>query len=183
MAEDPSFPLTREQAVRRLATSLADPPRQFVIAGERPAPLATGLPASPGVASGEVVTSPETAVAARRAVILVRSETSPQDVPGMARSAGVLTTRGGLVSHAAVVARGWGIPAVVGATHVHLQGEVVEIGGTVLRVGDPITIDGTTGEVFSGILAGISAISQRPARCSTGRRNSGSRSAPAPSPI
>ena len=158
MAEDPSFPLTREQAVRRVATSLADPPRQFVIAGERPAPLATGLPASPGVASGEVVTSPETAVAARRAVILVRSETSPQDVPGMARSAGVLTTRGGLVSHAAVVARGWGIPAVVGATDVHLQGEVVEIGGTVLRVGDPITIDGTTGEVFSGILAGSSEI-------------------------
>ena len=161
MAEDVTFPLTRGEAVRRVATSLADPPRVFAVAGERPTPLATGLPASPGVAGGEVVTSPEAAVAAAsagRAVILVRSETSPEDVPGMARSAGVLTTRGGLVSHAAVVARGWGIPAVVGATDVHLRGDAVEIGGVVLQSGDPITIDGSTGEIFAGDLEGSSEI-------------------------
>ena len=161
MAEDASFPLTREEAVRRVATFLADPPREFFVDGERPAPLAIGLPASPGVASGEVVTSAEAAVAAAAAgrdVILVRSETSPEDVPGMARSAGVLTTRGGLVSHAAVVARGWGIPGVVGAAEVHLRGDAVEIGGTVLQGGDRITIDGSTGEVFSGTLAGSTEI-------------------------
>ena len=81
-------------------------------------PLVTGLPASPGMASGEIATSPEAAVAAAeagRAAILVRAETSPEDVHGMARAAGILTSRGGLASHAAVVARGWGIPAVVGA--------------------------------------------------------------------
>ena len=81
-------------------------------------PSLTGLPASPGMASGEIATSPEAAVAAAEAgrpAILVRAETSPEDVHGMARAAGILTSRGGLASHAAVVARGWGIPAVVGA--------------------------------------------------------------------
>jgi pyruvate,orthophosphate dikinase len=161
MAEDESFPVSREEAVRRVARSLGDPPRVFVVAGERPAPLATGLPASPGVATGEIAMSPaaaEAAAAAGRPAILVRAETSPEDVPAMARSAGVLTTRGGLASHAAVVARGWGIPAVVGATDVHLAADAVEIGGRVLRTGEPITIDGSTGEIFAGDLAGTREI-------------------------
>jgi pyruvate,orthophosphate dikinase len=147
MAEDPAFPLTRDEAVERIAPLLADPPRSFVRTSDPGAPITSGLPASPGVASGAVVTSSEEAIAAadrRESVILVRSETSPEDVAGMARAAGVLTARGGLASHAAVVARGWGIPAVVGA------GEAV-LG---LAAGDRISIDGSTGEVFRGELAG-----------------------------
>ena len=118
-------------------------------------PLGSGLPASPGAAWGEIVTSAEEALAASdagRAVVLVRPETTPDDVLGMQASRGVLTTRGGLVSHAAVVARGWGIPAVVGATDVAIDGAQVRIGTTTLHVGDEITIDGTTGQIYAGRL-------------------------------
>jgi pyruvate,orthophosphate dikinase len=147
MAEDPAFPLSRAEAVSRVSHLLADPPREFRRADDAEAPIATGLPASPGVASGAVVLSSEEAVAAAdrgESVILVRSETSPEDVGGMARAAGVLTARGGLASHAAVVARGWGIPAVVGAGDSVLA----------MRAGEHISIDGSTGEVFRGELRG-----------------------------
>ena len=110
MAEDLSFPLSREEAVRRVSSQLADPPRVFVTTGDSPTPITVGVPASPGVATGAVVTSSDSAETAARSgesVILVRPETSPEDVRGMAKSAGVLTSRGGLASHAAVVARGW----------------------------------------------------------------------------
>jgi len=157
MAEDDSFPLSREEAVRRVASSLADPPRVFVRTGPPVPPIATGLPASPGVATGGIVTSSdaaESAAAAGQSVILVRAETSPEDVRGMARATGVLTARGGLASHAAVVARGWGIPAVVGAQSV-VPGEAsVQIDGRTLASGEQITIDGSTGEVHLGELAG-----------------------------
>jgi pyruvate,orthophosphate dikinase len=89
-------------------------------------------------------------------VILVRSETSPDDVHGMANAAGILTARGGLASHAAVVARGWGIPAVVGAAGVELRDGSVRIGERSLAVGEVISIDGSTGEVFAGRLQGVS---------------------------
>ncbi|MGZ6874583.1 MAG: pyruvate, phosphate dikinase, partial [Blastococcus sp.] len=118
MAEDPDFPLTRDQAVRRVLRHLADPPTTWSGRPGDLAPITRGLPASPGLATGEIVTSPADAVALAgdgRRVLLVRAETSPEDVPAMAKAAGVLTCRGGLASHAAVVARGWGIPAVVGA--------------------------------------------------------------------
>ncbi|MEZ5375095.1 MAG: putative PEP-binding protein [Acidimicrobiales bacterium] len=117
--------------------------------------LGTGLPASPGAASGAIVLSADAAMAAGdqgRDVILVRSETTPDDVLGMQASRGILTVRGGLVSHAAVVARGWGIPAVVGAADVHIDGDTVTINDTVLRAGDEITIDGSTGEIYAGRL-------------------------------
>jgi pyruvate,orthophosphate dikinase len=157
MAEDETFPLTREEAVHRVAAQLADPVRVFVRAGNAPPPIATGLPASPGVATGGIVTSSEAAEAAAErgeSVILVRSETSPEDVAGMAKAAGVLTARGGLASHAAVVARGWGIPAVVGAESV-VPGETsVQINGRTLASGEQITIDGSTGEVYLGELQG-----------------------------
>ncbi len=156
MANDAEFPLTREEAVRRVAPQLADPPRVFVDAGERPEPIASGLPASPGVATGTVALTAdaaEAAGAAGRSVILVRSETSPEDVRGMAAAAGVLTARGGLASHAAVVARGWGIPAVVGAGTVHPHDDHVEIGGRRLE-GEEISVDGASGDVFLGALAG-----------------------------
>jgi phosphoenolpyruvate-protein kinase (PTS system EI component) len=119
-------------------------------------PLAVGLPASPGAASGRMVLSAPAALAAAEhgdAVILVRRETTPDDVLGMQVSAGLLTCRGGLVSHAAVVARGWGIPAVVGAADVHIDGDTVTIGDTVFHEGDTVTIDGSTGNVYAGRLA------------------------------
>ena len=161
MAEDPDFPLTHEQAVRRVLPLLADPPR---VATERPADvtvLATGLPASPGVASGPIVTDPDAAMTSAESgtpAILVRAETSPDDVHGMAKAAGILTSRGGLASHAAVVARGWGIPAVVGAEAVEVRDVGVEVGGRRLAAGDVITIDGGTGEVFEGVIEGSSAV-------------------------
>jgi pyruvate, orthophosphate dikinase len=157
MAEDHGFPCSREEAVRRVAPLIADPPAVFARADDGAVPIAVGLPASPGVATGEIVTSSDAAEAAAaegRAVILVRAETSPEDVRGMARAAGVLTARGGLASHAAVVARGWGIPAVVGAESVRLGDDRIQIDGRSLHVGEQITIDGTSGEVFAGALGG-----------------------------
>src|SRR5258708_3056599 len=93
-----------------------------------------------------------------QAVILVRSETSPEDVHGMQVAAGILTARGGLVSHAAVVARGWGIPAVVGAEEVNISSDgTFTVGDTVVHEGDTITVDGTTGAVFVGEIALVEA--------------------------
>ena len=157
MAEDESFPLSREEAVRRVERYLADPPQVFIRAAGAPSPIATGLPASPGVATGEIATSAaaaEARAASGQSVILVRSETSPEDVRGMAKAAGVLTARGGLASHAAVVARGWGIPAVVGAAAVRVGDESIEIAGVMFWVGEQITIDGSTGEIYQGELSG-----------------------------
>ncbi|HYL40634.1 MAG TPA: PEP-utilizing enzyme, partial [Candidatus Binatus sp.] len=153
MARDPTFPLTREAAIRRVATILADPPRTAVPPGPEVPVLARGLGASPGLASGEITTDPEDAL--RRAdagsrVVLVRAETSPDDVHGMARAAGILTATGGLASHAAVVARGWGIPAVVGAHDLVVAEGTVRFPRATLRSGDVITIDGDDGRVFAG---------------------------------
>ncbi len=116
-------------------------------------PIGSGLAASPGAASGRIVLSADAALEAADAgvaVILVRSETSPDDVLGMQASRGILTQRGGLVSHAAVVARGWGVPAVVGASGIHIDAGSVTIGTTVLHAGDEITIDGSTGHIYRG---------------------------------
>ncbi|MGZ6777252.1 MAG: pyruvate, phosphate dikinase, partial [Blastococcus sp.] len=161
MAEDPDFPLTRDQAVRRVLRHLADPPTTWSGRPGDLAPITRGLPASPGLATGEIVTSPADAVALAgdgRRVLLVRAETSPEDVPAMAKAAGVLTCRGGLASHAAVVARGWGIPAVVGAAGVRIEGDAVVIGDVRYAVGDVLTIDGSTGEVFAGEVAGSETV-------------------------
>ena len=113
------------------------------------------------MATGEIVTNPEAAQRAAdegRTPILVRGETSPDDVHGMARAAGILTSRGGLASHAAVVARGWGLPAVVGARDVEVGDGTVRFPGLTLAAGDVITIDGDTGEVFRGAVAGATDI-------------------------
>ena len=161
MGEAADFPLTRREAVERVASILADPP---LISGERetdaPA-LARGLPASPGLAAGVIATSPAAAVTMADAgarVILVRRETSPDDVHGMARAAGILTSTGGLASHAAVVARGWDLPAVVGATDVVVEDGRITIGTRTWAEGDEITIDGSTGEVFDGAVASAPTI-------------------------
>ncbi len=155
MADEPDFPLSRGEAVGRVAALLVDPPTRSIGRSSFLTPLATGLPASPGTATGEIATTPEVARAvadAGRTVILVRAETSPDDVHGMEKSAGILTSQGGLASHAAVVARGWGIPAVVGATAVEVVAERVTIGSRVFAAGEVISIDGSTGEVFAGAI-------------------------------
>ena len=117
--------------------------------------LATGLPASPGAASGEIVLSAdeaETLKANGTKVILVRVETSPEDIHGMHAAEGILTTRGGMTSHAAVVARGMGKPCVSGAgsLRVDYAAGTVSVAGRTLRQGDVITIDGSTGQVLAG---------------------------------
>ncbi len=117
--------------------------------------LTTGLPASPGAASGRIVTTAEAAVdAADRGidVILVRTETTPDDVLGMQSARGILTARGGLASHAAVVARGWGIPAVVGAGDVAVVDGGIRIGDDFHADGAEISIDGRTGNVMAGVV-------------------------------
>jgi len=157
MADDPAFPLSRRDAVERVAQILEDPPKTTTGRTGYLVPLTTGLGASPGLASGEIATDPSVAASAAeagRTVILVRSETSPDDVHGMARAAGILTARGGLASHAAVVARGWGIPAVVGASRLELGDGSVRIGDRTFDVGAVISIDGSTGEVFAGRVPG-----------------------------
>ena len=117
--------------------------------------IAAGLPASPGAASGEIVLTPDDALAMRsqgREVILVRMETSPEDIHGMHAAVGVLTARGGMTSHAAVVARGMGRPCVSGAgsMRIDLAAGTVTIGRVVLKRGDVITIDGGSGQVMRG---------------------------------
>jgi len=117
--------------------------------------LGRGLPASPGAASGRVVFNAEDAEGLAQKgedVVLVRVETSPEDIGGMHVSKGILTTRGGMTSHAAVVARGMGVPCVAGAGEFRVDyGEkIMEVGGTVVREGDVITVDGATGEVMLG---------------------------------
>ncbi|MCJ7994794.1 pyruvate, phosphate dikinase [Rhizobium cremeum] len=117
--------------------------------------IGSGLPASPGAATGEIVFTAEEAVEAEeegRKVILVRVETSPEDIHGMHAAEGILTTRGGMTSHAAVVARGMGIPCVAGAgtMRVDLRNELLIGMGVTLRKGDIITIDGSSGQVLKG---------------------------------
>jgi pyruvate,orthophosphate dikinase len=117
--------------------------------------IATGLPASPGAASGEIVFSADEAAklkAEGRKVILVRVETSPEDIHGMHAAEGILTTRGGMTSHAAVVARGMGKPCVsgAGAIRVDYTAQSMTAGTTTLKRGDIITIDGSTGQVLAG---------------------------------
>ncbi|HEY4140646.1 MAG TPA: pyruvate, phosphate dikinase [Pseudolabrys sp.] len=117
--------------------------------------VATGLPASPGAASGEIVFSSEDAETLKsdgRKVILVRVETSPEDIHGMHAAEGILTTRGGMTSHAAVVARGMGKPCVSGAgsLRVDYNAGTMTVGGQVFKKGDFITVDGSTGQVLAG---------------------------------
>jgi pyruvate,orthophosphate dikinase len=117
--------------------------------------IAKGLPASPGAAAGEIVFYPADAEhmkAQGRAAILVRVETSPEDIHGMYASAGVLTARGGMTSHAAVVARGMGLPCVSGASSIKIDDvkREMRVAGRIFQEGDVITIDGSSGMVLKG---------------------------------
>ena len=117
--------------------------------------LTRGLPASPGAASGQIVFFADDAVKWHEAghqVVMVRMETSPEDLAGMSAAEGILTARGGMTSHAAVVARGMGKCCVsgAGAINVNYKERTVEIDGTVLHEGDYISINGSTGEIYQG---------------------------------
>ena len=181
MAEDPAFPLTREEAVARVASILADPPTAVTERGSVGEPLTRGLGVSPGLVSGEVRVTAAGAIAAAETgadVILVRPETSPDDVAGMERAVGILTATGGFASHAAVVARGWGKPAVVGATEVRVGTDGVSVAGRSLPARAPSSRS-------TGRRARCSRASRRAQRrscprrrcCSAGRASSGSGSA------
>jgi pyruvate,orthophosphate dikinase len=154
MAEDGL--ITREEAVKsinanqldQLLHPTLDPKAEKTV-------IAKGLPASPGAAAGELVFDADEAAhlkAQGHTVILARIETSPEDVQGMHAAVGILTTRGGMTSHAAVVARGMGRPCVVGASSVaiDLDRETLSANGTLLHKGDVITIDGSTGQIIKG---------------------------------
>ena len=149
-----SWKISRREALMRVNADHLDQVLHPQFA-DKSTPLTKGLAASPGAAVGKVyfdANKAEEAVKRGEDVILVRAETSPEDVHGMMVSKGILTTRGGLVSHAAVVARGWGTPAVVGAESLRIEPHQFSVDGTVVREGEVISLDGTTGEVMIGAM-------------------------------
>jgi pyruvate,orthophosphate dikinase len=148
--------IDRTEAVSRVDPALLAQVRRPVIDPQAPRTvIVRGLPASPGVATGYVVFDAEEAADRSErgeTVILVRKETSPNDVRGMCAAAGILTGRGGVTSHAAVIARGMGKPCITGAADLRFDPRVraVRVGTLTIRDGDLLTIDGTTGEVMLG---------------------------------
>ena len=149
--------LSKEEAIMKIS---ADSINQLLHAridyDNAPKELAKGLPASPGAALGIVVFSPYDAeeLAHHHKVILVRNDTSPEDIRGMHVASGILTVRGGMTSHAAVVARGMGRPCVCGASTIFVDEseKYLKIGNLIIKHGDEITIDGSTGKIFAGTL-------------------------------
>jgi pyruvate,orthophosphate dikinase len=150
-----AWKISKSEAIMRVAADHLDQVLHPQFATKTKA-IAKGLAASPGAAVGQVFFTAEGAEAAALAgkdVILVRSETSPEDVHGMMIAKGILTSRGGLVSHAAVVARGWGTPAIVGADAVKISGNSFTVNEVTVNEGDWLSLDGTTGEIMLGQLA------------------------------
>ena len=151
--------ITREEAISRVEPATLDQLLHPTIdPNAKREPIATGLPASPGAASGEIVFSADEAEALKqtgRKTILVRVETSPEDIHGMHAAEGIVTTRGGMTSHAAVVARGMGKPCVSGCGSIRIDYNKQQLvaGGQTLKKGDVMTIDGATGQVFAGAIA------------------------------
>ena len=152
--------ITKEEAVMRVKPSQLDELLHPIVdpaAEKKATPLAKGLPAGPGGASGAVVFTAAEAVAwskEGKAVILVREETNPEDVEGMRAAVGILTARGGMTSHAALVARGWGKCCIVGAgaLDVDVHAKLIRVGGKVIREGEVLTLNGTRGLVYEGAL-------------------------------
>jgi pyruvate, orthophosphate dikinase len=159
MVEEGLIP--QDEAVRRVPPAHLDQLLHPIIdANVRAVPVAHGLPASPGAASGVAVFDPDVAemrAARGEAVILVREETTPEDFHGMVAARAILTTRGGMTSHAAVVARGMGKCAVVGAKDIHVDGAErrFTVGSVTVHEGEPITLDGAVGRVYVGELPTI----------------------------
>ena len=153
MTTDEDIRLTHEEAVQRVTGEHLEQVLHPQFEKTDAPVIAKGLAASPGAAVGHAYFSADDAAAAAERgekVVLVRTETSPEDVHGMIVAEGILTSRGGLVSHAAVVARGWGKPAVVGAESIQIDGKSFTAGGQTVNEGDPISVDGTTGTVMLG---------------------------------
>jgi len=157
--------ITSKDAVKRVTPAQLDELLHPIIdpaAEKNSKPLAKGLPAGPGGAVGQIVFSAQAAVEwakAGKKVILCREETNPEDVEGMRAAQGVLTARGGMTSHAALVARGWGKCCIVGcgAIDVHYSAKEMHVDGKVLREGDWLTLNGTKGLVYEGQLPTLDA--------------------------
>lgn len=153
--------ITREEAIARVDPQALDQLLHPTLDPEAARDVLTkGLPASPGAASGAAVFTADAAekwAADGKAVILVRTETSPEDIHGMHAAKGILTARGGMTSHAAVVARGMGRPCVsgAGALSIDAKAKIARVGGREVKEGDLLTIDGATGEVMAGEVATI----------------------------
>jgi len=153
--------ITREEAIARVDPAALDQLLHPTLDPNAHRDVLTkGLPASPGAASGKVVfdaDAAERAAAAGEAVILVRVETSPEDIHGMHAAKGILTARGGMTSHAAVVARGMGRPCVSGAGSLSIdnKAKLLRVGSREVREGDILTLDGSTGEVMVGAVATV----------------------------
>ena len=154
--------ISREEAIQRVSPAQLEQVLHPIIDPAAPATvLATGLPASPGAASGRVVFDADTAqrlAESGEAVVLVRHETSPDDFHGMVAAQATVTSRGGVTSHAAVVARGMGKCCVVGCNAIDIDyaGELFRVNGTVVSRGDWITVDGSTGQILGGQVPTIS---------------------------
>ncbi|MCM8810134.1 MAG: pyruvate, phosphate dikinase, partial [Candidatus Omnitrophica bacterium] len=154
--------ITKEEAIMRVEPSQIDQLLHPIIDPKvKVEPVAKGLPASPGAASGKIVFTADKAeqLGKTESVILVREETSPDDIHGMATAKGILTSRGGMTSHAAVVARGMGKPCVVGCGAISIDEEkgIMKIKDIELKEGEWITIDGGTGNVMIGKVPTIEA--------------------------
>ncbi|MEI6971076.1 MAG: pyruvate, phosphate dikinase [bacterium] len=157
--------IDEKTAVLRLAPAQLDELLHPIVdpaAEKNAAVLAKGLPAGPGGASGQIVFTAEAAVAwakEGKQVILLREETNPEDVEGMRAAVGILTARGGMTSHAALVARGWGKCCIVGASDLHVDAHTrtLTVKGQTFKEGDFVTLNGTRGYVYSGQIAMISA--------------------------
>jgi pyruvate,orthophosphate dikinase len=155
--------ITRKQALLRITPeSIAQMLFPHLDPNAEDEPLAKGLPASPGAASGHAIFDADRAEEQGKAgkpVILVREETKPEDIHGFFASRGILTSRGGKTSHAAVVARGMGKPCVAGAEGIEVNVALRQatIGETIIHEGDIITIDGTSGMVYQGVVATLEA--------------------------
>jgi len=157
--------ISKEDAVKRVTPAQLDELLHPIVdpkAEKTTAPLAKGLPAGPGGAAGEIVFTADAAVAAAKAgkvVILVREETNPEDVEGMRAAQAILTARGGMTSHAALVARGWGKCCIVGCSALKIAAgaRTLTVDGTTLQAGDWVTLNGTRGLVYKGKLPMVDA--------------------------
>jgi pyruvate,orthophosphate dikinase len=153
MAEDPAFPLTREEAVARIDQATLRAVAEAAEVDASTTPVATGLAVSPGVGVGVLCCDADRAadLASRGIdVVLARAETSPADVHGMVGASAIVTTLGGVASHAAVVARSWAIPAVTSLEGCEVAETGLRAGDAFLAEGETVTVDGTHGRLYAG---------------------------------
>ena len=150
LAADPNPTISKQEALLRISPTQLEAVLHTGFEHSTRDVLTQGLGASPGAAVGKIVLTADEAMTATDDVILVREETSPADVHGMQVAVGILTTRGGLASHAAVVARGWGKPAVCGAENIEIADDHIVVNGERIDVGETLSIDGTSGDVIRG---------------------------------